>query len=63
VNCPPFPISLSFWVELVGACNSIDLSNKIIIKKNQFGTRPTELLIFILGHTYLPSLGIFSSYP
>jgi hypothetical protein len=23
VNCPPFPISLSFWVELVGACNSI----------------------------------------
>jgi hypothetical protein len=20
----PFPISLSFWVELVGACNSID---------------------------------------
>jgi hypothetical protein len=22
VNCPPFPISLSFWVELVGACNS-----------------------------------------
>jgi hypothetical protein len=23
VNCSPFPISLSFWVELVGACNSI----------------------------------------
>jgi hypothetical protein len=23
VNCPPFFISLSFWVELVGACNSI----------------------------------------
>jgi hypothetical protein len=23
VNCPPFLISLSFWVELVGACNSI----------------------------------------
>jgi hypothetical protein len=23
VNCPPFPISLNFWVELVGACNSI----------------------------------------
>jgi hypothetical protein len=25
VNCPPFPISLSFWVELVGACNSVML--------------------------------------
>jgi hypothetical protein len=25
VNCPPFPISLSFWVELVGACNSIKM--------------------------------------
>jgi hypothetical protein len=24
VNCPPFPISLSFWVELVGARNSIE---------------------------------------
>jgi hypothetical protein len=23
VNCLPFPISLSFWVELVGACNLI----------------------------------------
>jgi hypothetical protein len=23
VNCPPFPIGLNFWVELVGACNSI----------------------------------------
>jgi hypothetical protein len=23
VNCPPLLISLSFWVELVGACNSI----------------------------------------
>jgi hypothetical protein len=23
VNWPPFPISLSFWVELVGACNLI----------------------------------------
>jgi hypothetical protein len=23
VNCPSFPISLNFWVELVGACNSI----------------------------------------
>ena len=23
MNCPPLPISLSFWVELVGACNSI----------------------------------------
>jgi hypothetical protein len=23
VNCPHFPINLSFWVELVGACNSI----------------------------------------
>jgi hypothetical protein len=26
VNCPPFSISLSFWVELVGACNSIDVN-------------------------------------
>jgi len=25
VNCPPLPISLSFWVELVGACNSIEI--------------------------------------
>jgi len=23
VNCPPLPNSLSFWVELVSACNSI----------------------------------------
>jgi hypothetical protein len=23
VNCPHFPIILSFWVELVGAWNSI----------------------------------------
>jgi hypothetical protein len=23
VNCLPFLINLSFWVELVGACNSI----------------------------------------
>ena len=25
VNCPPFTVSLRFWVELVDACNSIPL--------------------------------------
>jgi hypothetical protein len=29
VNCPPLPISLSFWVELVGACNLITLMDEI----------------------------------
>jgi hypothetical protein len=36
VNCPPFPISLSFWVELVGACNSI--VGLIMTAKTQFAT-------------------------
>ena len=26
MNCPPFSFSLSFWVELIGACNSIQLN-------------------------------------
>jgi hypothetical protein len=33
VNCPPFPVILSFWVELVGACNSI--KGKREMKRNR----------------------------
>jgi hypothetical protein len=37
VNCLPFPISLSFWVELVGACNSIVVKGSIVFSYSRFG--------------------------
>jgi hypothetical protein len=49
VNCPPFPISLSFWVELVGACNSI-LTN--------YATKSTQTLWHPLTCKLIPAIKI-----
>ena len=31
MNCPPLSISLNFWVELVGSCNSIKTTNAFVV--------------------------------
>jgi hypothetical protein len=43
VNCPPFLIGLSFWVELVGACNSIPSNGNIIILYSADGSMHSKM--------------------
>jgi hypothetical protein len=59
VNCPPFSISLSFGVELVGACNSIP--SFVAITKAQVKARPT--LYMWLAWALLPGGSYCSSQP
>jgi hypothetical protein len=69
VNCPPFPISLSFWVELVGACNSIDSGSSHSFISSRFlekvgitplPTTPKPVKVaneeVLLSNTYVPNI-------
>jgi hypothetical protein len=48
----PFPISLSFWVELVGACNSIWYQSERSLVRILAGT----LIKIITAHSNIPRM-------
>jgi hypothetical protein len=52
VNCPPFPISLSFWVELVGACNSIWYQSQ----RSRVRILAGALIQIITAHSNIPCM-------
>jgi hypothetical protein len=52
VNCPPFPISLSFWVELVGACNSIWYQSQ----RSRVRILAGALIKIITAHSNIPRM-------
>jgi hypothetical protein len=52
VNCPSFPISLSFWVELVGACNSIWYQSQ----RSRVRILAGALIKIITAHSNIPHM-------
>ena len=54
MNCPPLPISLSFWVELVGACNSILTNHLSTIRATKIPKPRTVIHHHCSGHWSVP---------
>jgi hypothetical protein len=54
VNYPPLLISLSFWVELVGACNSIWYQSQ----RSRVQILADALIIIIIAHSNFHVCGL-----